>query len=108
MSDTIGLDFENTWIMVLGVPDVVSKDPYIAYKKDGTAFNVQPVGCGSCKVIAAAYDSDGRVVASRIDSYTEGTPVTLSFEGVEYEYIKIFAFDSRYSPLCEAETYTAQ
>lgn len=108
LSDTIGLDFENTWIMVLGIPDVVSKDPYIAYKKDGTAFNVQPVGCGSCKVIAAAYDSDGRVVASRIDSYTEGTPVTLSFEGVEYEYIKIFAFDSRYSPLCEAETYTVQ
>lgn len=104
LSDTVGLDFENTWTMVLGKPDLISKESYIAYEYDdaSSVYLVEPVNCGSCTVYAAAYDTDGRVAEARIAKYTDGTPEEISFGETEYASVKFFAFGDGFSPLCKS------
>ncbi|MBQ8758116.1 MAG: hypothetical protein IJZ20_00300, partial [Clostridia bacterium] len=108
LSNTIGLDFDNTWTMVLGVPELISKEPYIAYEYEGTSFNIQPVNCGNCTVYAAAYDTYGRMLEARIAPFTEGNPVTVSFDGAAFKTVKFFALGEGNSPICESESYTAE
>jgi len=102
LSGNVGLDYESTWTTVLGKPDLISKDSYIAYEYDDASllYLVEPVNCGSCTVYAAAYDTYGRVAAARIEKYIEGNPVEISFGETEYASVKLFAFGNGFSPLC--------
>lgn len=103
LKNTVGLDFENTWTMVLDKPELVAKDPYIACELSGTTLNVQPVKCGDCKVIVAVY-KDKRLVTSKVEKYTEGIALPVSLDGLTYDEMKIFAVNDSLSPLCNSVT----
>jgi hypothetical protein len=103
LQNTVGLDFENTWTMVLDKPELITKDPYIAYDLSDTVLTVQPVKCGDCKVIIAVY-KDQRLVTSKVEKYTEGIALPVSLDGLTYDEMKIFAVNDSLSPLCDSVT----
>ena len=101
LQNTIGLDFVNTWEMVLGKPELIKKDSQdIAYDLNDTELTVQPVDCGDAKVIVAIINN-GRFITAKMADYSAGLPVTFALGGLNYDNIKIFAVDDFFSPLCE-------
>jgi len=107
LENTIGLDFENTWTMVLGRPELISREPYIAYRVNESDIDVQPVGCGSCRVIAAFYLGK-RLVTAKPAMYNEGDELSFNCENSEYDSVKLFAFGDGIRPLCTNKFFSKQ
>lgn len=100
LKNQLGFDFDETWTMVLGKPELNSKESRIAYETEGTEIVVQPIDCGDCLVIAAFYDKN-RVVKVKTLPYYDEIPIRFKCDEVEYDKIKLFAFDGTYVPLCD-------
>ena len=67
--------------------------------------NVQAsVACGvsSASVYCAVYNSDGKMLAAKVKPVTGAETYDFAFDGVSFDYAKVFLLHADLSPLCEA------
>ena len=65
---------------------------------------VAQVACGlsDASVYCAAYDNSGKMLAVKVKTVTGAETYDFAFDGVSFDYAKVFLLDADLSPLCEA------
>ena len=67
-------------------------------------FNGQPVADGSCQVIVAGYDSNGKMIASNVAAVTGRIMDVELKNAASADHITVFVLDSKHKPLMESYT----
>ncbi len=108
LESEMSFDFADTWIMKDGELTLKIRKPMLMYDAyvENNKIYVTVANPSLSHIIAAGYDSDGRLLAS-VRTFSSGMQFSLNLSSLEgADYVKIFALESLFSlkPNCESFT----